>query len=129
MINLKKLILENFRKSIRYGLNGIINTVITYGLFLVISEYVDYRIAIGIAYVIGIIISFFLNGKFVFKAKGKFGLFISIMITMFLVNLSITWILVESFMMQKEWAQLLAILLVFGLGYILNKKFTFKENK
>ena len=127
MVNLKKLSLENLKKLVLYGTNGIINTIITYGLFLIISEYIDYRITIGIVYVIGIVISFFLNRKFVFKVKGKFGIFAIIMITMFLVNLMITWILVESFNIEKEWAQLFAIFVVFGLGYILNKQYAFKN--
>ena len=122
-------LLERVKKFIIYGINGIINTAVTYGLFLLISEYIDYRITIGIVYVVGIGISFLLNRKFVFKIKGKFGIFAIIMITMFLVNLTITWILVELFSIEKEWAQLLAILIVFVLGYMLNKKYAFKIDK
>ena len=129
MVNSKKSILENFKKLVRYGASGSINTVITYVLFLILSQYIDYRITIGIVYVIGIVISFFLNRKFVFKVKGKFGIFAIIMIIMFLVNLMITWILVESFNIEKEWAQLFAIFVVFGLGYILNKQYAFKIKK
>jgi len=48
---------------------------------------------------------------------------------MLLVNLSITWILVESFDIVKEIAQLIAILVVFGFGFQLNKKFAFNRKK
>jgi len=123
----KKSLLNNLKKIILYGANGIINTIITYGLFLIISEYIDYRITIPIVYSIGIYISFFLNRKFVFKNKGKFKIFIIINVMMFALNFSITWILVELANIGKEWAQLVAIGVVFGVGFILNKKFAFRN--
>ncbi len=123
----KKISWSNLKKIILYGANGIINTIITYGLFLIISEYIDYRITIPIVYTIGIYISFILNRKFVFKNKGKFKNFIIINVMMFALNFSITLILVELSNIEKEWAQLLAIGVVFGVGFILNKKFAFKN--
>ena len=119
--------IENIKKLIIYGTNGIINLIITYSLFLVISNFLDYRITIGIVYTIGIFISYYLNSKFTFKTKGNLGLFIIIMVSMFLVNRSITWVLVESFNLSKEISQLIAILVVFGLGFQLNKQFAFRK--
>jgi len=120
---------QQIKKLILYGTNGIINTAVTYGLFVIISNYIDYRITIVGVYAIGIIISYFLNEKFVFNNRGNLGIFAIIMVSMLLVNLSITWLLVESFDIVKEIAQLVAILIVFGLGFQLNKKFAFNRKK
>ena len=120
---------QQIKKLILYGTNGIINTAVTYGLFVIISNYIDYRITIVGVYAIGILISYFLNGKFVFNNRGNLGIFAIIMVSMLLVNLSITWILVESFDIVKEIAQLIAILVVFGFGFQLNKKFAFNRKK
>ncbi len=112
-----------------YGTNGIINTAVTYGLFVIISNYIDYRITIVGVYMIGIMLSYFLNRRFAFKTRGNLGIFIIIMVTMLLTNLSITWYLVESLHIMKEIAQLIAILIVFVLGFKLNRKYAFNRKK
>jgi putative flippase GtrA len=127
VINTDGSFFEQIKKLVIYGTNGIINTAVTYGLFLVISNVIDYRITIGIVYTIGIFISYFLNGKFVFNTRGNLGIFIIIMVLMFLTNLSITWMLVESFEIPKEISQLIAILVVFGVGFQLNKRYAFQK--
>ena len=129
MVNPTDSIFQQIKKLILYGTNGIINTAVTYSLFVIISNYIDYRITIVGVYAIGILISYFLNRKFVFNNRGNLGIFAIIMVSMLLVNLSITWILVESFDIVKEIAQLIAILIVFGLGFQLNKKYAFNRKK
>ena len=129
MVNPTDSIFQQIKKLVLYGTNGIINTAVTYGLFVIISNYIDYRITIVGVYAIGILISYFLNRKFVFNNRGNLGIFAIIMVSMLLVNLSITWILVESFDIVKEIAQLIAILVVFGFGFQLNKKFAFNRKK
>ena len=121
----KNSIFQNIKKLFSYGITGSINTIITYGLFLIISNYIDYRITIAISYTVGIFLSYFLNRKFVFKSKGSFWIFTVICISMFFANLTITWILVEEFNMIKEIAQLFAIGVVFMLGFVLNRRFSF----
>lgn len=116
---------QNIKRLFLYSINGIINTAVTYGLFLLISRFIDYRISIVISYSIGIFLSFVLNSKIVFKSKGRFHVFILINVVMLLSNLIITWFLVENFNMPKEYAQAVAILIVFILGFGLNKRFSF----
>jgi putative flippase GtrA len=43
------------------------------------------------------------------------------------VNLVVTWFLVEAFRLSKEVAMLIAIGIVFLLGYSLNKRFAFRK--
>lgn len=117
--------IQNLKKLFRYGITGSINTIITYGLFLIISNYIDYRITIAISYTAGIFLSYFLNKKFVFKIKGSLWIFMIVSISMFFANLAITWVLVEDFNMAKEIAQLFAIGVVFVVGYVLNRQFSF----
>ena len=117
------------KKIITYGINGIINTLITYPLFIFLSNIIDYRFSIVIIYPIGILISYFLNKKFVFKKeKGNIVIFFVVMAAMLLANLSITWILVEFGNISKEISQALAICIAFIVGFLLNKRFSFKNN-
>ncbi len=123
-------ILASFKKLIRFGINGIINTIVAYALFVVISNFIDYRITIVIVYIIGIFLSYFLNRRTVFKVSGKLYLFIAIYVGMLLLNLAITTLLVEEFSLIKELAQIIAILISFGIGYTLINRYAFpNQNK
>ena len=118
----------NFKKFIKYFLVGIINTSITYPAFILLSNIIDYTLAIIIIFPLGVLLSYFLNKKFVFnKEKGNIIVFFIIMTTMFLTNFLTTWILVEFGNIIKEISQGLAICLAFIVHYLLNKKFSFKK--
>jgi putative flippase GtrA len=118
----------NFKKFLKYFLVGIINTSITYPAFILLSNIIDYTLAIIIIFPLGVLLSYFLNKKFVFnKEKGNIIVFFIIMTTMFLTNFLTTWILVEFGNIIKEISQGLAICLAFIVHYLLNKKFSFKK--
>lgn len=128
MIKIGKLLLE-FKKIISYSTNGIINFCVCYGLFVIISNFIDYRITIVLTYIVGIFISYNLNRKFVFKVRGKWYLFIPIYVGMLLSNIAITTILVEEFNLIKEIAQLFTISILFFVRYTLLNRFAFYTNK
>jgi putative flippase GtrA len=122
-----KVILQDVRKILLYAGNGIINTVVTYALFIVISNFVDYRVAIVIVYIPGILLSYFLNQRIVFNKRGNLIIFFIISIIMMCTNVVATWLLVQVFHVVKEVSQLIAIGIVFLLGYTLNKRYSFSE--
>lgn len=118
--------LETIRKMMLYGANGIINTGGSYALFLLISFFIDYRIAIVLVYIIWVFPIYFLTGKIVFKSKGRFVPFLVIYVIMLLTNVAITWSLVEGVQLSKEIAQLIAVVIVFFVGFFLNRRYTFR---
>ena len=124
----KNSILQSIKKLILFGANGIINTIVTYSLFVVISNFIDYRITIVLVYIFGIFLSYVLNRKFVFRMRGKLQLFVLIYGGMLLVNLLITTILVEEFNLIKEIAQLIAVAIVFLIGFTLINRYAFPNN-
>ena len=120
---------QKIKKITMYLINGIINTLITYSLFIFLSNIIDYRLAIIIIFPLGVLISYFLNKKFVFKKeKGNIIIFFIVMTAMLLTNLSITWILVELGDISKEISQAIAICIAFIVGFLLNKRFSFRNN-
>ena len=117
----------NFKKFIKYGIVGIINTIITYPSFILLSNIIDYTLAIIIIFPLGVLLSYFLNKKFTFtKEKGSMIIFFIVMTAMFLTNFLTTWILVEFVNIIKEISQGIAIVTAFTINYLLNKKFSFK---
>ena len=118
----------NFKKLIKYSIVGIINTIITYPSFILLSNIIDYTLAIIIIFPLGVLLSYFLNKKFVFtKEKANMFVFFLVMTTMFFINFLTTWILVEFGNIIKEISQGLAICISFFVHYLLNKKFSFKK--
>ena len=118
----------NFKKFIKYGIVGIINTIITYPSFILLSNIIDYTLAIIIIFPLGVLLSYFLNKKFTFtKEKGSMIIFFIVMTAMFLTNFLTTWILVEFVNIIKEISQGIAIVIAFMIHYLLNKKFSFKK--
>jgi len=120
-------ILHEIKKMILYAGNGIINGIVCYGLFIIISNFIDYRISIVLVYIPGIFLSYFLNGKIVFNNKGHLLVFAIITMLMMGLNVVITWMLVEVFQLSKQVSMLIAIGLVFLLGYSLNKRYSFQK--
>jgi putative flippase GtrA len=120
-------ILHEIKKMILYAGNGIINGIVCYGLFIIISNFIDYRIAIVLVYIPGIFLSYFLNGRIVFNSKGNLLVFGIITMLMMGVNVVITWFLVQDIRLSKEVSMLIAIGVVFLVGYSLNKRFSFRK--
>jgi putative flippase GtrA len=120
-------ILHEIKKMILYAGNGIINGIVCYGLFLIISNFIDYRISIVLVYIPGIFLSYFLNGKIVFNNKGHLLTFAIITLLMMGLNVVITWMLVEVFQLSKQVSMLIAIGFVFLIGYSLNKRYSFRK--
>jgi len=119
---------QNFKKFLKYSIVGIVNTIITYPAFVFLSNIIDYTFAIIIIFPLGVLLSYFLNKKFVFnKEKGNMLIFFIIMTIMFITNFSTTWILVEFGNIIKEISQGIAIVVAFIVHYLLNKKFSFKK--
>jgi putative flippase GtrA len=120
-----KVILQNVKKILLYAGNGIINTAVTYALFVVISAFIDYRITIVIVYIPGILLSYFLNQRIVFDKRGNLIIFFIVSIIMMGTNVMVTWLLVQILHVVKEVSQLIAIGLVFLIGYKLNQRYSF----
>ena len=122
-----KSVLQDVKKMLLYAGNGIINSVVTYVLFIVISDFIDYRIAIVLVYIPGILLSYFLNQRIVFNKRGHLIIFFIVSILMMGTNVTVTWLLVQVFHVMKEVSQLIAIGVAFLIGYELNKRYSFSE--
>lgn len=115
------------RQLFLYGVNGVVNTLVSYGVFLVALKFVDYRVAVVVAYLIGMLCSYALNSVIVFRARGRVARFVFVNMLLMLLNLSVTWSLVEAAGWPEELAQLVSILVVFLVGFVVNKLLVFNS--
>lgn len=118
------------KKFLKFGAVGIVNTLITIGSFtLFVYLGVNYILANFMAYILGMINSFFLNKNWVFQTKTNH---ISIVIKFIFVNLItlgintlFLYVLVQFIHLHASVAQLISTSFGLVINYVLNKKWTF----
>lgn len=120
-------------KFFRYLVIGIFNTIIGYGIiFIMMAIGILPEIANIIGYIIGIIISYFLNKIYTFKTKVKckkeFFRFALCMACSYIINLIVLIIMHRYFGIDKYIATIVAGIFYTISGYIFSKYFAFKPN-
>lgn len=131
-MNLKKM----FIQFIKFGLVGVSNTVISYGIYALLT-YIGcpYVISNIIAFVVSVLNSFFWNNRYVFvkkdgeKRNALWTLaktFLAYGTTGLLLNNILLVLLVEKCQMNKYIAPILILLITIPLNFIINKFWAFK---
>ncbi|TQR29528.1 GtrA family protein [Campylobacter sp. MIT 99-7217] len=118
------------KELIKYCLVGILNTLVGFGVVLLLSFLALMpELANLIGYTLGIFCSFFLNKYFTFKSKSKshrdFLKFVFAMCIAYLINLLVLFIAYRIFHINVYLAQLFAALSYTLSGFLLSKFFVF----
>lgn len=130
MDNKKSFLIKQF---ILFNIIGIINTLITFGIYsLCIKLGVNYRLALILEYVFGIIFSFIMNKNITFKhiTGNTVKMFIKMVLTYivtFGVNMGILSLFVEILQLNEYLSQFIALGIVSVLSFILQKIIVFRE--
>jgi putative flippase GtrA len=123
MLLLKKFIKI---KIIKFTIFGSITTIATYLCYLLLLNILSYKKAYIFTYLLGIILSFFLNGKFVFNKSlslKKILIYTLIYISQIIAYFFILIYFVQILKIDEKIAPLLIILLLLPVSYLINKKF------
>ncbi len=92
---------------LRFLLVGAVNTVSSYLLYLLLLAFFPYLIAYTLAYCIGIVISYFLNVRFVFRRQVSLASFLAfpvVYLIQYCLGALILWLLVDSAGIAPEFA-------------------------
>lgn len=116
----------------RYIAVGVLNTLIGLGIALLLSSLgVHYAIAISVAYVIGFVVSFFLNRYFTFRSTGKiareFAMFAVSTVAAFALNEGLAWFFVNVARLSDRAAIVFSVGVAALVGYVVNKMIVFKH--
>ena len=109
---------------------GIFNTIVGYGAFFILVNYLYYLVALLIAHIIGVIHSFLWNKYWVFKIK-KFNLmefikFNIIYLVVFIINAIALFVCVDIINVDPKLAQLFLLPVITGISFFGQKLWTFK---
>jgi putative flippase GtrA len=125
-VNLVKNLIANVlqMRFARFFLTGGINTLVTYILYLGLLKVLDYRLSYTLAYLGGIVMSFFLNKIFVFKQhRGRRSvlLFPFVYLIQYAFGLLVLWLLVQQLGVRPEWGPLIVVVLSIPMTYLLTR--------
>lgn len=119
-------------KFLKFGLVGILNTIITIIIFNVLRVIgMNMIIANSIGYICGMINSYFWNNKWVFKSNSKdmitIGKFIVVNVITMFINNFILILLVQNMGINEVISQGAALVLTIVINFVGNKLWTFNE--
>ena len=110
---------------IRFIILGVINTILTYFLYLILLFLLPYVWAYSITYLFGLTISYFLSSYWVFKKNIaiKSGMYFLIYhLSNYLVNIMALWIFIDLIGLSEKIAPLITISLLTPIFYLISKK-------
>lgn len=120
------------RQLIKYGLVGVLNTIITISIIFVFMKLlnVSYILSNAVGYLFGFVNSFILNKIWTFKSKKSIGresfFFVLIFVICYLFQLLLLVILKEKLQIKPEYAQIIAMGFYTVINFLGNKYITFK---
>ena len=132
-----KTLLSTFpalRQVIRYGVVGVINNLLGYLIYLLITYYwLDPMVAVSLLYPVGVITGYFGHSKYAFAYQGKnthalLRYLIAHLIS-YGVNLLLLYIFWEKLNFPHQLVQAAAIFIVAGVLFILFRYFVFPHSK
>ena len=126
---------DRFRELGRFLVTGVANTVVGYGMFVVVQfalgRYITYIGSLLVAHLLASLIAFVLYRRFVFRASGKiiqqFWRFQTVYIVPLGVNIVLLPTLVHAFSLNVYMAQAGATVLIAAGSYFAHKYFSFRE--
>jgi len=116
---------------IKYIISGVANTVVGYGVFLILLKlfHISPEYANASGYAIALVVAFILNKVFVFKQsvynRSTIPRFLVAFIIAFFINQLVLMALYRVIGMSAEIAQIFAMISYTIIFYFLNKKFVF----
>jgi len=109
---------------IRFLLSGASTTIVSYAIYLVLLQWMPYVFAYSIAYVAGIVWSYFANTLFVFRrapSVTRAALFPLVYLAQYVVGTLLLILLVDVLGFSKTLAPLAVIVLTLPLTYVLSR--------
>lgn len=109
---------------VRFLLGGGLNTALTYLLYLALLLILDYWAAYTISYVSGIVLSYFINRKMVFRAAPSCAsalLFPAIYVVQYLLGLAVVHAWIRMFDLPAPFAPLVAVAVTLPVTFVLSR--------
>lgn len=124
----QNLLLKKYTKHsfFKFIISGVLNVTSTYLIYLVLLIIVEYKIAYSISFMLGILLSFIMNQKYVFNAdysNKKLFYYPIIYIIQYSISIFLLIFIIEILKFPKEVAPFFIVIILVPFTYFLNKIF------
>jgi putative flippase GtrA len=112
------------REFPRFLAAGAFNTGFGYVMYLAFALVVDYRLAYTASYAIGVVLSYWINTRFVFRAPWswrRLAAFPSVYAVQYLLGLALIWLFVAKLHLSEKIAPLLVIPLTIPVTFVFSR--------
>jgi putative flippase GtrA len=112
------------KEVLLWAIGGGANTVLTYGLYLLLDLAFSYRIAFTASYIIGIVFAYFFNALVVFKSGlsiKKFLQFPLVYVVQYLLSIGMLEVLVQGLNVSTMIAPMFVLAIVTPVTYLLSR--------
>lgn len=112
------------RHFFRFLVMGILNTIATFSIYVMLKTVLDYQIAYLLAYVSGIVFAYFMNALFVFKKSISLRAFIRfplVYVVQYIVGAVLLELFVRVLGLSVTFAPLFVIILTLPLTFFLTR--------
>ena len=119
-------------RFLRFIVSGVVNTAITYVIYLFLLSVMPYQAGYTISYLIGILLAFALNRYFVFKqhrGARSIVLFPLVYIVQYLCGMLLLFIWVEALNLSVKLAPLVVVMITIPVTYLLSRYIFLNEQK
>lgn len=119
-----RYIKSNVREYGAFLVCGGLNTLLTYVLYILFLRLMSYKLSYSVAYVLGIVISYYLNSRFVFRepvSLGKLLQYPVVYIVQYLLGIAVLYICVDLLSMNKWLAPAVVIAVSLPVTFLLSK--------
>jgi putative flippase GtrA len=113
-----------WRRWLKFVAGGLLNTTVTYAIYLLLLPFIPYTFAFFLAYAAGILVSYWFNSRIVFEVRLSLkGLvfFPVVYVVQFLVSVVSLRVLVEMFNVSEKLAPLVVVVAMVPVTYLLSK--------
>ena len=127
MINIKQFIQNVWQKHhevLLWALGGGINTVLTYGFYLLFDLFLSYRLAFTVSYLVGIVFAYFYNSWVAFNSPfslKKFLQFPLVYLVQYLLSMGLLEVFVQAVGVNTALAPIFVLIIVTPVTYLLSK--------
>ena len=114
----------NIKEYASFLLSGAANTGLTYALYALFLFFVPYKLSYSLAYVCGIVFSYYLNSKFVFKQPvtlAKFLKYPAVYIVQYGLGIIILYICIDILGVSKWLAPIVVIVISLPVTFVISK--------
>ena len=120
------------KRWLLFLIGGGTNTVITYGIYLALNQVLSYQWAYLLAYVLGVVLSYWINAVLVFKVplswKGLFA-FPLVYVIQYVLSAVLLGVFVEAAIASVNIAPLLVIVITLPVTYAVSRSVLAWSNK